>query len=100
MIETSVVESLSRIVGEANLLSSPYDLDRYSADALTPFRAYRAGYAFERLADLVARPATVEEVSQIVTLAARGGDTPGALRRRHRRLWAVCCRCAAASSWT
>ena len=73
MIETSIVESLSRIVGEANLLSSPYDLDRYSADALTPFRAYRAGYAFERLADLVARPATVEEVSQIVTLAAREG---------------------------
>ena len=73
MIETSIVESLSRIVGEANLLTSPYDLDRYSADALTPFRAYRAGYAFERLADLVARPATVEEVSQIVTLAAREG---------------------------
>ena len=73
MIETSVAESLSRIVGEDNVLSSPYDLDRYSADALTPFRAYRAGYAFERLADLVVRPGSAAEVTQIVTLAAAAG---------------------------
>ena len=64
MIATSIVESLSRIVGADHVLTSPYDLDRYSADALTPFRAYRAGYAFEQLADLVVRPGTVEEVSR------------------------------------
>lgn len=69
MIATSVVESLSRIVGEENVLTSPYDLDRYSADALTPFRAYRAGYAFEQLADVVVRPGSVEEVSRIAALA-------------------------------
>ena len=73
MIETSIVESLSRIVGPENLLTDPYDLDRYSADALTPFRAYRAGYAFERLADVVARPASAREVCEIITLAAREG---------------------------
>lgn len=73
MIATSVVESLSRIVGEENLLTSPYDLDRYSADALTPFRAYRAGYAFEQLADVVARPGSVEEVSRIAALATGEG---------------------------
>ena len=73
MIATSVVESLSRIVGEENVLTSPYDLDRYSADALTPFRAYRAGYAFEQLADVVARPGSVDEVSRIAALATREG---------------------------
>ena len=71
MIATSIVESLSRIVGEDNLLATPYDLDRYSADALTPFRAYRAGYAFEQLADLVVLPGSAEEVSQIAALATR-----------------------------
>ena len=73
MIATSVVEALSRIVGEDNVLTSPYDLDRYSADALTPFRAYRAGYAFEQLADVVARPGSVEEVSRIAALATGKG---------------------------
>ena len=73
MIATSIAESLSRIVGEDHVLSAPYDLDRYSADALTPFRAYRAGYAFEQLADLVVRPGSVAEVSQIAALATREG---------------------------
>ncbi len=73
MLETAIAEALTRIVGAANVLAAPDDLDRYSADALTPFRSYRAGYAFERLADLVARPGSAEEVSQIVVLAAREG---------------------------
>lgn len=73
MIASSIVESLSRIVGEDNVLTSPYDLDRYSADALTPFRAYRAGYAFEQLADAVVRPGSVEEISLIAELATREG---------------------------
>ncbi len=69
MIATSIVESLARIVGENHVLTAPYDLDRYSADALTPFRAFRSGYAFERLADVVVRPGSVEEVSRIAALA-------------------------------
>ncbi len=73
MTETSLAEALARIVGEENVLSSPYDLDRYSADALTPFRAYHAAHAFERLADLVARPGSAAEVSQIAALATREG---------------------------
>ena len=71
MIATAIAEALSRIVGADNVLSSDYDLDRYSADALTPFRAYYAGYAFERLADLVVRPGSAAEVSQIAALATR-----------------------------
>ncbi len=73
MIETSIVEVLSNIVGEDNVLTADYDLDRYSADALTPFRAYRAGYAFEQLAEVVVRPGSVDEVSQVAALATREG---------------------------
>ena len=73
MIETSTAGALSNIVGPDNVLVSDYDLDRYSADALTPYRAYRSGYAFERLAELVVRPGSVEEVSAIAALATREG---------------------------
>ena len=69
MPDSSTTESLARIVGEANLLTDPYDLDRYSTDALTPFRAFGAEGEFDRLADVVARPGSTEEVSKIVTLA-------------------------------
>ena len=73
MIETSTVDSLANIVGREHVLSDPYDLDRYSGDALTPFRAFGAEAAFERLADLVVRPSSAREISQIVSLANRSG---------------------------
>lgn len=73
MIETSTLDSLGQIVGGDYVLSDPYDLDRYSGDALTPFRAYGAEKAFDRLADLVVRPGSAEEVSQVVSLASRLG---------------------------
>ena len=64
-------QTLAGIVGQANLLTGPYDLDRYSADALTPFRAFGAERAFGRLADAVVRPGSTKEVSEIVALARR-----------------------------
>lgn len=73
MIDAALADALARIVGADNLLAAPYDLDRYSADALTPFRAYYAGAAFDRLADLVVRPGNAAEVSEIVALAAAAG---------------------------
>ena len=73
MIDAALADALARIVGADNLLTAPYDLDRYSADALTPYRAYYAGYAFERLADLVVRPGSAAEVSEVVALAAARG---------------------------
>ena len=73
MLNTAMLESLVQVVGKENLLSDPYDLDRYSGDALNPYRAFGAEQAFERLADAVARPASPEEISQIVTLAGRQG---------------------------
>lgn len=69
MIDTAIIESLVKIVGSDQVLSDPYDLDRYSGDALTPFRAFGAEQAFERLADVVVRPGSAQEVSEIVCLA-------------------------------
>ncbi len=44
-------------------------MDRYSADALHPFRAYGAANSFDQLAQVVVRPASTGEVSKIVVLA-------------------------------
>jgi alkyldihydroxyacetonephosphate synthase len=65
----AVVSRLAAVVGRPNVLTDPETLDRYSADALTPYRAYYADSAFERLADVVVRPAGTPEVSQIVGFA-------------------------------
>ena len=71
MLNRSTLHSFENIVGDANVLADPYDLDRYSADALTPFRAFGVEEALQRLADLVLRPATTEQVAEIVSLAAQ-----------------------------
>ena len=68
-LENSAIDSLAQIVGKDNVLCEPYDLDRYSADALTPFRAYGAESSFERIADVVVRPGSTQEVAQVVALA-------------------------------
>jgi alkyldihydroxyacetonephosphate synthase len=73
MIDTTIIEALAKIVGAEHLLSEAYDLDRYSGDALTPFRAFGAEQAFERLADVVVRPGSVQEVSEIVSVANHTG---------------------------
>jgi alkyldihydroxyacetonephosphate synthase len=71
MLKGSAIEALAHIVGQDNVLSDPYDLDRYSADALTPFRAFGAESSFERIADLVVRPGSSQQVSQVVALASQ-----------------------------
>ena len=71
MLDSAVIESLAQIVGVTNFLTDPFDLDRYSADALTPFRAFGAEAKLDRLADLVMRPGNTEEVSQIVVFAGQ-----------------------------
>ncbi len=62
---------LSRIVGAEHVLTDPVSIDRYSADALTPYRAYYADAVFDQLADAVVRPADTGEVSQVVALAQK-----------------------------
>ena len=71
MLNSSTLQSFKNIVGAANVLADPYDLDRYSGDALTPFRAFGVEEALQRLADLVVRPATTDQVAEIVALAAQ-----------------------------
>ena len=63
--------TLAAIVGPEHVLTDPAALDRYSADALTPYRAYYADAVFERLADVVVRPGAAGEVSAVVALAQR-----------------------------
>ena len=73
MLKSETVQSIAAIVGPDNVLRDPYDLDRYSADALNPFRAFGAEDAFDRLADLVVRPSCTQEVADLVTLATKNG---------------------------
>ena len=68
-----VGDQLAQIVGAKHVLADPDSVDRYSADALTPYRAYYADAAFDRLADLVVRPADTEQVARVVALAQQGG---------------------------
>ena len=70
MLDSTTIDSLTRIVGSERVLTGDYDLDRYSADALNPFRAFGAEAVFDRLADAVARPESTQQVSEIVSLAA------------------------------
>ena len=69
MLDGSTLEALAQIVGRENVLKDSHDLDRYSADALNPFRDFGAEDAFDRLTDAVVRPGSTEEVSRIVVLA-------------------------------
>ena len=65
----SLISSLFNTVGTENTLTDPYDLDRYSGDAFSPSRAFSAENSFERLADVVVRPASTTEVSTVLKLA-------------------------------
>ena len=68
-LDTYALESLGRIVGPDNVLADPDSLDRYTGDSLSPSRAFAASGAFERLADVVVRPASTAEVSEVVRWA-------------------------------
>ena len=73
MLDSAVLELLAKVVGGENILTDAYDLDRYSADALNPFRAFGAEEAFDRLADAVVRPSCAGEVAEVVRLASLEG---------------------------
>jgi len=69
MPNLALIESLIKALGQEHVLTDPYDLDRYSGDALSPSRAFGAEDSFERLADVVARPGSTVDVSAILKLA-------------------------------
>jgi alkyldihydroxyacetonephosphate synthase len=70
MPHSTLINSLIHALGPDNVLTDPYDLDRYSGDALSPTRAFGAEDSFERLADVVARPGSTEDVSAVLKLAS------------------------------
>ena len=69
MLADTAVVSLARIVGSDNILVDADSLDRYTGDSLSPSRAFGAADAFERLADVVVRPGSSVEVSQVIQWA-------------------------------
>ena len=69
MTDSSLLDSLRNILPAQDVLSTPTDLDRYSADALTPFRAFDNAGMLERMADVVVIPRSVEQVCDVVRLA-------------------------------
>ena len=75
MIDPSHIESLAAVVGAGNVTAEPFDLDLYSADALTPWRAFgaEAEAAFEKTADVVVRPGSTGKVAGVVSLANQWG---------------------------
>ncbi|HLF04301.1 MAG TPA: FAD-binding oxidoreductase [Dehalococcoidia bacterium] len=73
MLDSAFVNSLADIVGREQVLTDPYDLDRYSADALNPARLYGRLDVFDRLADVVVRPGNTAQMAAVVALAARHG---------------------------
>ena len=70
MLEAGFVEALVNILGRDNVLTGEEDLDRYSADALTPFRAFRAAAILEQTADVVVLSQSTQQVAEIVNLAS------------------------------
>ena len=71
MLADSAIGSLACIVGPENVLADPDSLDRYTGDSLSPSRAFGAADAFERLADVVVRPGSTSEVTEVVRWANR-----------------------------
>ncbi len=69
MLPSDLIPSLVRLLGAVNVLTDPPDLDRYSADALSPSRVYSGGAVLERMADVVVVPRSADQVARVVQLA-------------------------------
>ena len=70
MLDTALIESLAQVLGRDNVSTRDDDLDRYSTDALTPFRAFRAAPSLQKTADVVVIPRSVQQVMEVVKLAS------------------------------
>ena len=70
MIDTALVESLAKVVGRDGVSTCNDDLERYSTDALTPSRAFRAAPSLQKTADVVVIPRSVDQVVEVVKRAS------------------------------
>ena len=69
MINPSLIESLENIISPDDISVKTEDLESYSADALTPFRAFGSAKLLTRVADVVVVPRSVEQVASIAKWA-------------------------------
>ena len=70
MLDRAIIESLTDLIGRDNVITSPYDLERYSTDALSPSRAFWAASSIESIADVVVTPRSVQDVAGVVRIAS------------------------------
>ncbi len=70
MLDASLVEKLTELLGASAVIQDPETVERYSTDALTPSRAFAAAPLLDHTADLVVRPNCTEQVSAVVKLAS------------------------------
>ena len=75
MIEAALIESLIRALGATNVSTLEDDLERYSTDALTPFRAFKAAHMLGKMGDVLVKPRSVRHVVDVIKLAA-SSETP------------------------
>ncbi len=72
-MDSDLLEPLVALLGRENVLTRPEDLQQYSTDALSPFRAFRAAPLLERRAQVVVTPRSTQQVADLVKFAARHG---------------------------
>ena len=70
MAVSGIVESLIGLLGRERVSTSNEDLERYSTDALTPSRAFRAAESLRKTADVVVFPGSVHHVAEVVKRAS------------------------------
>ena len=73
MLDSALARSIVGIVGEEWALARAEELERYSGDALTPSRAFRARGLLEETADAVVVPQSADQVAELVKLASDSG---------------------------
>ena len=66
-----LASDLRRLLGPGAVSTEPDDLERYSGDALGPFRAFRAGLLLAARPAAVAWPTSTEDVSRVLAYADR-----------------------------
>ena len=70
MLDTALLESLAGVLGGDSVFTREDALERYSTDALTPSRAFKAAPSLQKTADAAVIPRSVQQVSNIVKLAS------------------------------
>lgn len=71
MLEEGLITSLREALGPSKIVQKTETVERYSADALTPSRAFGAAPLLKMAADLVVKPSSSQDVVAIVNLATK-----------------------------